>query len=187
MGACNVLDAVLALTGTSCKKIIFISSIGSLNKDTDIGDIIVPLKSISGCGADLYLTAGSFLKSKNIGKSYSSDSESSAKLARIAQNYVSKSVQVLDKKVLSIDTIISEYPQIPEIKKMGRDAVEMETATLFHAAKIIGRKAIALLYVTDCTLEGQSLYYGRTEVSEKRKLNTKKKVIPQIALMFLEQ
>lgn len=188
VGACNTIDAILALAGTSCKKVIFIGAVGSLSKDADIGDIIVPSKSVCGVGADLYLTTGSFLKNSVIGKSYASDSESSAKLTRLAQRLSTEDgVQVVDKKVCSIDSIIGEYPQIPEMKKIGCDAVEMETATLFHAAKVVNIKATALLYVTDCTLEGQSLYYGRTEESEKRKLKTKKEIIPQVVIEFFQK
>ena len=72
------------------------------------------------------------------------------------------------------------------MQKLGCEAVEMETATLFHAAKVIGRKAVALLYVVDCTLEGQSLFYGRTEETEKIKLKTKKEILPQIVLEFFQ-
>lgn len=185
IGACNTMDAVLALAGTPCEKIVFIGAVGSLSKDADIGDIIVPSKSVSGCGADLYLTAGSFLKSNSIGKSYASDSESSEKLRRIVLT-TKNSPKIVDKKVFSIDTVIGEYPYLSEMKGLGCDAVEMETATLFHATKVIGRKAVALLYVVDCTLEGQSLYYGRTEASEKRKLKTKKEIIPQVVLEFFK-
>lgn len=146
----------------------------------------MPPKSVSGCGADLYLTAGSFLKNDSIGKSYASDSESSAKLMHVAQNYATKNRRVIDKKVFSIDTVIGEYLHISEMKRLGCEVVEMETATLFHAAEVIGRRAVALLYVVDCTLEGQSLYYGRTEASEKRKLKTKKEIIPQVVLGFFK-
>ena len=187
VGACNILDAVLALAGTSCEKILFIGSVGSLSKSAEIGDIIIPSQSVCGCGADFYLTMGSFLKSNVMGKSYSSDFESFEKLTHLAQAFAEKNnLHVVDKKVCSIDSIIGEYSQIPEMQKLGCEAVEMETATLFHAAKVIGRKAVALLYVVDCTLEGQSLFYGRTEETEKIKLKTKKEILPQIVPEFFQ-
>lgn len=187
IGACNTMDAVLALAGTSCEQILFIGSVGSFSKDAGIGDIIIPSKSIAGCAADLYLTADSFLKNNAIGKAYSSDSASFTKLTRLARGFsIKNNPQVIDKKVFSIDTVICEYPHIREMQKLGCEAIEMETATLFHAAKVIGRKAVALLYVVDCTLKGQSLYHGRTEKSEKRKLTTKKKIIPQLVLKFFQ-
>lgn len=188
VGACNTLDAVLALSGTACEKILFIGSVGSLSKYAGIGDIIIPSRSVCGVGADLYLTTGSFLKSDAIGKSYASDSESSAKLTRLAQRFSTENgMKVFDKKVCSIDSIMGEYSQIPEIKRIGCEAVEMETATLFHTAKVVNIKVTALLYVTDCTLEGQSLFYGRTEESEKRKLKTKREIISQLAIEFFRK
>lgn len=187
VGACNTLDAVLALSATPCRKILFIGSVGSLSADAGIGDIIVPSESVSGCEADLYITTNSFLKSNTIGQGYSSDADSSATLRNCAQKFTKDDIKVVDKKVFSIDTVIGEYRFISEMQKLGCGAVEMETATLFHAAKVINRKATALLYIVDCTLEGQSIYHGRTKASDIRKQNTKKKILPQIAIEFFEQ
>lgn len=187
VGAVNTLDAVLALAGTSCEKILFIGSVGSLSSDAAIGDIIIPSQSVCGSGADFYLTTGSFLQNNVIGKSYSADSETSQKLFSAAK-YFSKNdgIKILDKKVFSIDTILGEYPHLSEIQNLGCEAIEMETATLFHAAKVTGEKATALLYVVDCTLEGQSIYHGRTEDTEIKKVKVKKTLVPQIALKFFE-
>lgn len=187
VGAVNTLDAVLALAGTSCEKILFIGSVGALSSDAVIGDIIIPSQSVCGSGADSYLTTGSFLQNNVIGKSFSSDSDSSQKLFSLVQCFSKNdAVKVLDKKVFSIDTMFGEYLYFSEIQNLGCEAIEMETATLFHAAKVIGKKAAALLYVVDCPLEGQAVYHGRTEDTEIRKEKTKKTVVPQIALNFFE-
>ena len=187
VGAVNTLDAALALAGTSCEKILFIGSVGSLSPDAAIGDIIIPSQSVCGSGADFYLTTGSFLQNNVIGKSYSSDSETSQKLFGSAQRFSQKEgIKVLDKKVFSIDTMFGEYLYFSEIKNLGCEAIEMETATLFHAAKVIGKKAAALLYVVDCPLKGQAVYHGRTEDTEIKKVKVKKTLVPQIALNFFE-
>ncbi len=117
VGACNTLDAVLALSAIPCRKILFMGSVGSLSADAGIGDIIVPSESVSGCGADLYITPNSFIKSDTIGQSYSSDEESSATLRHCAQKFTKDGIKVVDKKVFSIDTVVGEYRLISEMQK----------------------------------------------------------------------
>jgi nucleoside phosphorylase len=56
IGAPNVMEAVLALGCTPCKNIIFIGSVGGLDKEQKIGDIIIPEYSLCGDGACRYLT-----------------------------------------------------------------------------------------------------------------------------------
>ena len=56
-GAPVVMDSVLlmALTG-ACKRMLFVSSVGSLSEDYGIGDIVIPQYSASGDGASRYLS-----------------------------------------------------------------------------------------------------------------------------------
>lgn len=187
VGACNTLDAVLALSGTPCRQILFVGSVGSLSTEASLGDIIIPQESVCGCGADAYLTTGNFLKNSSLGKTYAADRKSAQKLRKIAQNVVlnaSLTPNIRQDRVFSIDTVLGEYHHLPTIQKLGCQAIEMETATLFHVAQVIGRDAVALLYVSDCTLKGQSLYYGRNEDVIKRKDGVKDQIIPQVILKY---
>lgn len=185
VGACNTLDAVLALADTPCHTVLFLGSVGSLTEKAAIGDIVIPMESRNGCGADLYLTTDSFLKN-SLGKIYQADPASQAKLAGIAKLEAGSRVAVHDLKVISVDTVVGEYHHLNEIKNLGCEAIEMETATFFHAARIAGKKATALLYVVDCTFQGQSLYYGRTSDLKAKKENVKKTIIPNIILKFAQ-
>lgn len=184
VGACNMANAVLALAGTVCRRILFVGSVGSLTPEVGIGDLIVPEVSVCGCGADAYLTEGSFLKASPLGQAYAADAESVQRLRRLAKR-LSKGV-VGAQRVFSIDTLLGEYPHLPEIQSLGCQAIEMETATLFHAAQITGRQAAALLYVSDCTLQGQSFYHGRTKALKAKKAHMKKEILPQIILQFFQ-
>ena len=187
VGACNVLDAVLALAATPCRRLLFIGSVGSLVKEANIGDLIVPSESVSGCGADLYLTTKPLFASPCLGKSYQADAASQSKLLNLAQQEAEQRVKVHDLKVVSVETVIGEYHHLEDIRKLGCEAIEMETATFFHAAKVIGRQAAALLYVVDCTFQGESLYAGRgPEVIAKKKW-VKETLVPKIALKFASE
>lgn len=185
VGACNICDAVLALAGTPCRTILFVGAVGSLTTSTKIGDLIIPNESVSGCGADFYLTAGSFRRGNELGQTYPADSEKAEQLLRLVTPLATaQNVGIHRDKVFSIDTLLGEYPHLPEIRSLGCTAIEMETATLFHAAHVIGRKAVALLYVTDCTLQGKSLYSGRTDADKNRKETVKRTIIPQAINAF---
>lgn len=184
VGGCNTLDAVLALAGTNCKTILFVGAVGSLTEKAKMGDLIIPKASVSGCGADTYLTSGSFLKNKTLGKVFKADEKSQEKLFQLAQKY--KSVKVHESQVFSIDTVLGEYHHLPEILSTKSQAIEMETATLFHTSQITGRRSVALLYVSDCTFEGKSLYNGRSKEDMAQKEKTKKEIIPQLILSFFE-
>lgn len=185
VGACNMCDTVLALAGTPCRTILFVGAVGSLTASAKMGDLIIPKESISGCGADLYLTEESFRKGNGLGQTYPANSEKAEQLLRLVTSLAAaQNVGIHQDKVFSIDTLLGEYPHLPEIRSLGCDAIEMETATLFHAARVIGRKAVALLYVTDCTLQGKSLYSGRTDADKKRKETVKRTIIPQTINAF---
>lgn len=184
VGACNTLDAVLALSDTPCRTLLFVGSVGSLTEEASIGDIIIPPESVSGCGADLYLTTRSFLKER-LGRTFQADSDCQAQLLATAQKEVGNQVRVQDLKVVSVDTVIGEYHHLNEIKNLGCSAIEMETATFFHAARVTGKKAAALLYVADCTFQGQSLYHGRTANLKAKKKMVKQTLLPRILLNFV--
>lgn len=49
---------ILSLLGISkCKRIIFISSVGALDTEIGIGDIVIPEYSVSGDGASRYIAS----------------------------------------------------------------------------------------------------------------------------------
>jgi uridine phosphorylase len=64
IGAPVLTDTILALGCTSCKKVIFVGSVGVLNSNIGIGDIVIPEFSISGNGVSRYLHGG-LLKSND--------------------------------------------------------------------------------------------------------------------------
>lgn len=188
VGACNLMDAVLALGCTPCKNILFIGAVGALNKDMKIGDVVIPEYSICGVGADRYLTSGNISENDSYGKKYFPDKELSDKVINIT-NEITKNtdIKVHMGKVFSSDTIFAEYAHLDEFVNEGCDIVEMETATLFHAANVVGIKAAAICNISDNTMANKSLYTGRTDEDQKRRSSVKKDIIPKIVLkVFLK-
>ena len=49
------MDVVLGLGVTECENIIFVGSVGSLDDNIGIGDIVIPEYSICGDGASRYV------------------------------------------------------------------------------------------------------------------------------------
>lgn len=180
------MDAVLALGCTPCKNILFIGAVGALSKNMKIGDIVIPEYSICGVGADRYLTAGNISENDSYNKKYYPDKELSDKVIN-ATNEIAKNtdIKVHMGKVFSSDTIFAEYAHLDEIINAGCDIVEMETATLFHAANVVGIKASAVCSISDNTMANKSLYTGRTDEDQRRRSSVKKDIIPKIVLNVL--
>ncbi len=187
VGACNLMDAVLALGCTPCKEILFIGAVGALDKDMKIGDIVIPEYSICGIGADRYLTSGNVSDNDCYGKKYYPDKEISDEVLKFTNEAIKDTdIKVHMGKIFSCDTIFAEYAHLDEFIKEGCNIIEMETATLFHSANIAGIKASALLNVSDNTIANKSLYNGRTEEDQQRRSKVKKDIIPTIALKTLK-
>ncbi|MFI3307541.1 MAG: hypothetical protein R3Y21_03135 [Mycoplasmatota bacterium] len=55
-GAAGIIDEVLTLVVSKCKRLLFIVSSGSFDNKIHIGDIVIPKYSVVGDGACRYLT-----------------------------------------------------------------------------------------------------------------------------------
>lgn len=84
----KMLDEVLALGSTPCKKIIFMGSAGSLNEKINIGDIVIPEYSVSCVGADRYLTNSKLSESDSFSAKYYSDTDFSNKLIKVINHEI---------------------------------------------------------------------------------------------------
>ena len=121
--------------------LLFMGSVGALGKNMKIGDLVIPKYSVSGVGADRYLTTESADKNDCYGKKYYPDKEFSDKLWKSA-NKISKNtyIKIHSGYTFSVDTIFSQYAHIEEFTQMGCNTIEMETATLFHTSNIVNIK-----------------------------------------------
>lgn len=188
IGAPNVLEPVLALGCTPCKRIIFIGSVGALDKNIKVGDIVIPEYSICGDGACRYLTNKKLSENDCFGEKYYpnkdfyntviSKTESISKESNvkwhIGRNY-------------SIDTVIAQFAHIDEIIEMGCNCIEMETAVLFKAAEICKIQASAIFGVSDNTILKKSLLSGRSKEEMEYRKYVRKNYITKIVIESLTE
>mgnify|MGYP005784559801 FL=1 len=186
VGASNLVDIVLALGVTSCKNIIFIGSVGSLEKDINIGDIVIPEFSICGDGVCKYLTGKPLKDSNTYGQKYFPNKT----LYDLTVNATNKICKVENitwhvAKNFSVDTIFAQFAYIDEIKDLGSNVIEMETSALFRASEICGIRSCAIFCVSDNTVNNKSLYSGRSSLDKEKKGYSRYVVTPKIVLNLL--
>ena len=164
IGACNVLDAVLTLGITNCKKVLFVGSVGSLDPNINIGDIIIPEYSISGVGSNRYLNQNGLLDNDCYENKYYPDRKFTNSLSHITDKFIlNTNIKKYKGHIFSVDTILAQYAYLDEIVNMGCNCIEMETSAFFDAANICSIESGAVLSVSDNTIIKKSLYSGRTQ------------------------
>lgn len=183
IGAPVLMDALLSLGVTQCKRVVFIGSVGSLDEKIGIGDIVVPEYSICGDGASRYIATESLKSSDIFGdKAYPDEDLFNALYHNTKQVCNANNVRFHKGKAFSIDTIFAQFSHIDEIVGMGCNVIEMETAAAFRAARIANISLAALFSVSDNTVTNKSLICGRTEEEMKYRRFTRREVFPEIIL-----
>lgn len=176
IGASALIEEVLPLGLTKCKRVIFIGSAGALNKDINIGDLAVPVYSYNGVGATRYLNEG--LKDDFENRCYPSK-ELSNKMIEVIKNM---GLEVHNVSNYSVDTIIAQFPHLNHIIDLKCNTLEMETSSLFKCADIIGVEASALFVISDNTIKNKSLYGGRKEGDKLKKKKARDEYVPKVVM-----
>lgn len=177
-----LMDAILALGNTNCKKIVFVGSAGALDAKMHIGDIVIPAYSVCGDGASRYISPNGFV-SDVFGQKTFPNSFLLEKLKEITNKIsINYNVNWHIGFNFSIDTIFAQYFYLNEIVNLGCNVIEMETAAAFKAAELLKIPLVAIFCVSDNTVKNKSLIGGRdVEMKEYRKL-VKNEVIPEIIM-----
>ena len=178
IGASSLMEAILPLGLTKCKKIIFIGSAGSLDENIKIGDIIIPSYSISGDGASRYLNNN---LEDEFGKKQYPYGELSNKILDICNKLNYKAYNVPN---YSVDTIFAQFNFIEYIKSTGAKTVEMETAALFKCSNLLKIPTTAIFCISDNIVVNKSLYSGRTEEENEYRHKVRNEIIPNINGIF---
>jgi purine-nucleoside phosphorylase len=85
-------------------------------------------------------------------------------------------------RIFSIDSILGERKDTFDyMKEKGCDAVEMEVSAVFTACRQGGKKAAAMIIISDLPLKYMNLFEGLTEIDIKR-YNAIKLDLPGILL-----
>jgi purine-nucleoside phosphorylase len=183
IGAPNVLEAVLVLGCTPCKNIIFIGSVGGLDKSFKIGNIIIPEYSICGDGSCRYLTNKKLRENDCFGKKYYPNKEFCNKIiSKTDEISKENNVTWYTGKNFSIDTVIAQFIHIDEIVNMGCNCIEMETAVLFKSVEICNIKAGAVFSISDNTMLNKSLLSGRTKEEIEYRKYVRRNIITKIVI-----
>jgi purine-nucleoside phosphorylase len=163
IGAPQAGDAVLALACTPCETIVFTGSVGGLDPTMAVGDLLLPTRSFCGDGFSRYL--GPELDAADC---FLHPAEPDPELAGIVKEVTLRvcqdgSVRLYQGTVYATDSIIAQFHHLDHlVERLGCIGIEMETAAVFRAARLVGIRAGALLQMSDVIPVCKSLYSGRT-------------------------
>jgi purine-nucleoside phosphorylase len=179
-------DAILALSCTPCRRIIFTGSFGSLSYKLKIGDLLVETEAVSGDGFSSYLPDGE-LSLREFLKPVKPHAGLNALLNEHAgKATVTKNITLHQGRIFSTDTIIAQFQHLDMITgKLACTGIEMETAAVFNAAALTGMAAAALLIVSDVIPIKKSLFSGRTDKERERYREIKSSVLSKIIMETL--
>ena len=178
IGAPLAGEAVLALGCTDAETLVFTGSFGGLENKVDIGDLLLVEKSVCGDGFSRYLSP-SVVPGDCLEQPVAPDAPLSDHLGRVAQNLCrSRAVTLHRGTIYSIDCVLPQFFRLGHfVDKLGCCGLEMETAAVFRAARLVGIKAAALLAVSDNPVQMKSLYSGRTKADRDRRLSAMRRVL----------
>jgi nucleoside phosphorylase len=179
VGAPQAGDVALALGCTACSRILFIGSAGGLSEKEQVGDVVVPTHSIGGDGFSGYLARSAAGPAAPPEPEARPDAGFQALVAAKASEACAASgVAIHAGPVYSIDTIVAQFQHLPwMIDRFGCIGIEMETAAVFRAARLVGIRAAALLQLSDVIAARKSLFSGRTQAERSRYREVRRTVL----------
>jgi purine-nucleoside phosphorylase len=174
-------DCALALGYTDCKNVIFSGSAGAINKNYNIGDMLTVSEAVIGEGFSRY--HGEDIKRDCFGELVSGDKSVAQRLMDTIRRKESRyGINCHEGRIFSIDSILGERKDTFDyMKEKGCDAVEMEVSAVFTACRQGGKKAAAMIIISDLPLKYRNLFEGLTEIDIKR-YNAIKLDLPGILL-----
>ncbi|MBP3255853.1 MAG: phosphorylase [Clostridia bacterium] len=181
IGAPAITDYILALGVTKCRNLIFLGSVGSLDENIKIGDLIVPKYSVCGDGASRYLNDNledEIFKKEYPSKEITDNLIEVFKEENIGYHYVPN---------FSVDSIFAQFYFIDKIVELGCKTIEMETANLFKCNQLININVTALFCVSDNTVLNKSLYSGRTEAEDEYRHKVRYEVVPKVVVKLFKK
>ena len=146
----------------------------------------LPTHSIGGDGFSGYLAA-SVGPGSPPEREVGPDADFHAVVARCAREACAAAkVAIHTGPVFSIDTILAQFQHLDwMVQRFGCIGIEMETAAVFRAARLVGIKAAALLQFSDVIPARKSLFAGRTPLEQERRREVRKTALAQAAVNAL--
>ncbi len=187
IGAPQAGDVALALGCTGCSHLLFIGSVGGLSEGERVGDLALPTHSVAGDGFSSYLAPSSSGPQQPAEREAVADAGFQAVVASCARDRcASAGVTVHEGPVFSIDTIVAQFQHLDwMVQRFGCIGIEMETAAVFRAARLVGIRAAALLEFSDVIPARKSLFSGRTPAERARFHDLRRTVLAQAVVAAL--
>lgn len=186
-GAPVVMDCLLLLGFTKrCKKLVFVSSVGGLSDELNIGDIVLPEYSVCGDGASRYLSYD--FRNDSFGETQCPQAEMLNRLIDVTESICKRNnVSWHRGQTFCIDTIAAQYSHLSRIIDLGFNSIDMESAVAFKAAKLIDVPIVAILNVSDnAVIENGSLMGKRCDEERQYRKFVAKEIIPKIIIELLK-
>jgi nucleoside phosphorylase len=186
IGAPNTGDVVLALGATGCRRLVFTGSVGGLEAALQIGELVLALESITGDGFSRYLNP-EIVPGDRLFERAKPDTSLTSQLGETANEVCTRDSIALHRgTVFSIDSIVAQFSRIDYMRhELDCIGIEMETAATFHAARLVGIQAAALLMVSDVIPMKKSLFSGRTKADRARRRAVRRNQLPEAILRTL--
>lgn len=184
VGAPQAGDATLALGCTACSHLLFIGSLGGLSEREQVGDLALPTHSVSGDGFAAYLAPSSTGPQPPSDREATPDAGFQAVVERCAREACAHAGAAIHAgPVFSIDTIVAQFQHLDwMVQRLACIGIEMETAAVFRAARLVGVRAAALLQFSDVIPARKSLFSGRTQQERARYHETRRTVLARAVI-----
>jgi len=182
-GSSQIGDATLAVGYGPCKVAIFVGSVGGLDDNMSIGDIVVVREAVIGEGFSRY----------HLGKGASEDTfgqvaQADGALMDFLWPHVRSMARELGVRshkgrIFTTESLLAETEQfLQEVVSRGCMGIDKEASAFYTAARRAKIRAAAVLCVSDLPLHQKSLFVERTTEEEHKRVRVRHEIIPQIVL-----
>jgi purine-nucleoside phosphorylase len=176
MGAPFVGDAVMYLSGSPCQNILFLGSCGLINRKLGlgIGSLVIP-SAVFGMESFSDILTGRLQEPVAVHP----DSGLLNDFTEVTGLDIQRSAGI------SFGSFYHEDAFMTVFRRLGVDVVDMECAALFSAARKTGKRALALLFVSD--ILGEKNFYSELSPEDKKSLANSISQAYQAILKFTAQ
>ena len=159
IGASFTGDAVMYLKDTPAENLFFLGSCGLFNQHiaTDSGRLLTPATAYA-------VESFSDIMTHRLPEPFAVHPDT-----ELLRHFIDTTkLDLLSATCLSFGSLYFEDTYTDMFQRLNIDIVEMECAAFLHAAKNTGKRAMALLYITD--ILGKKSFYAETSPSDKKSL-----------------
>lgn len=177
----NLLDSLLMLANVSTDKIVFMGAVGALRKEIPLGELSTPAESYAHVGGN------AFLKEKLLQGKFGEiiRPHDMNFVNQVIESARLQGIEMIKRKVFCTDSIICEYSHLDEILATGAELIEMETSAFYEGIRLMEKRGIALLCVSDNSAAGIALV-NRSEEEKKYYHNCRQTWIPELLKIICE-